>query len=192
MPALSLAENLYLGELPRRCSRSELHERARRHLSELGFARDVDVARKAEDLTPAQRQIAEIARALKPGVRLIAFDEPTSSLSEDEATRLAGVVEELRARGLAIIYVSHRLREVTRLADRLVVLRDGQLVAERDSGTTPEELVRLMVGRPLSSWLRHEPTTRDRVLLDVRGLAAPGVVEADLTSAPVRSSGSPA
>ena len=90
-------------------------------------------------------------RALRRGLKVLALDEPTSSLTEDEAQRLFRVVRRLRDDGVAIIYISHRMREVRDLADRIAVLRDGRLVDERPTAEFPEaEIVQAMVGRPMS------------------------------------------
>lgn len=153
---VSVAENLYIGELSSEVghfvSARELRRKAQAHLESLGFGDDLDAAALGDDLSTAQRQLVEIARALKPGVRVVAFDEPTSSLTEDEVERLADIIADLRARDVGVLYVSHRLREVIRLADRIVILRDGHLVHDDTAvGTTESDLVRLMVGRPLSS-----------------------------------------
>src|SRR5690606_25146716 len=96
-------------------------------LEECGFADFLDIAALGESLSPAQRHIVEIARALKPGVKVIAFDEPTSSLTAEETARLFKLIRLLRERGLGVIYVTHRLHEVMEISDRIVILRDGRL-----------------------------------------------------------------
>jgi ABC-type sugar transport system ATPase subunit len=104
-------------------------------------------------------------------VRVLALDEPTSSLADEEVTRLFNIVERLRKQGVAIIYVSHRIREILRVADRVAVLRDGHLVAVRPAAQTSEaELVRLMVGRPLSAMFNHDSHIKPEVVLKVEGL----------------------
>jgi L-arabinose transport system ATP-binding protein len=176
--AVSVAENLFLGELrsiggSHRVNRRALNARAQRHLDALGFGDDLDATALAEELSTAQRQLVEIARAVKPGLSVLALDEPTSSLTEQEVDRLIGVVEGLRADGVAILYVSHRLREVLHLADRVAVLRDGRLIEVRDAnGTTEAHLVSLMVGRPIESVLGDDGPARPigDVALRVRGL----------------------
>ncbi len=100
----------------------------------------------------------EIMRALRAGVRVLALDEPTSSLTEEEARRLFGVVRQLRGDGVAIIYITHRMREVMALADRVAVLRDGRLVAHRRvAEVTEAEIVQLMVGPPDHRAVRRRP-----------------------------------
>jgi L-arabinose transport system ATP-binding protein len=129
-------------------------------------ARDI-----ADKLTPAQRQVVEIMRAIKAGVRVLALDEPTSSLSDKEANLLFEIVRRLRLEGVAIIYVSHRLHEILMLADRVAVLRDGQLVAVKHAQDTNEvELMSLMVGRPLSHLFERTSHVQSEVALRVEGL----------------------
>ena len=175
---VSVAENLYLGELPRRAlgvvDRPELLRRVRADLTRFGFADILDPAQLGETLSAAQRQLVEIVRALKAGVRVLCLDEPTSSLTDEEAERLFELVERLRGDGLAIIYVSHRLREIIRLADRIVILRDGGLVADSPmAAVTETDIVRTMVGRPLEDQFQRTRAVRDEVALSVSGLRTP-------------------
>jgi L-arabinose transport system ATP-binding protein len=175
---VDVAENLYLGELPRRAfgmiDRSGLLRRVRDDLERLGFTGILNPTQLGETLSPAQRQLVEIVRALKAGVRLLCLDEPTSSLTEEEAERLFELVLRLRDEGMAIVYVSHRLREITRLADRLVILRDGHLVADsRAADISQDEIVKTMVGRSLEDQFRRTRAVRDEVVLAVDGLRTP-------------------
>jgi ABC-type sugar transport system ATPase subunit len=176
VPWVSVAENLFVGELPRRAGRrfdrTALMRAARALIAESGFDDVLDARALGVDLSTSQRQLVEILRALKGSARIIAFDEPTSSLTETEAERLFTIIRELRERGLAVVYVSHRLREVLDLADRIAVLRDGRLVQVRDAaGTSEGELMRLMVGRDVSSVFRHGDHRRARPRLEVEGLS---------------------
>jgi L-arabinose transport system ATP-binding protein len=155
VPDVSVAENIFVGELPRRVGRFVDGRRLQRETRDLlvryGFQHDLDPGAQGRSLSAPQLQLVEILRALRPGASVIAFDEPTSSLTAEEAERLFGIVRRLRAEGVAVVYVSHRLREVFDLADRIAVLRDGKLVGVRSASETSEpELVRLMVGRPIS------------------------------------------
>jgi L-arabinose transport system ATP-binding protein len=174
VPWVSVAENLFIGRLPRRggrFNRSGLERRARDLIRERGFDDVLDARMMGADLSSSQRQLVEILRALEGEARLIAFDEPTSSLTETEAERLFAIVGQLRDQGIGVIYVSHRLREVLALADRIAVLRDGQLVATRAAGETSEaELMRLMVGRPVSTIFRDQHQVRERVALRAEGV----------------------
>ncbi|KDN86458.1 sugar ABC transporter ATPase [Kitasatospora cheerisanensis KCTC 2395] len=187
VPHVPVAENVYVGSLPRRAGRrldrAELRRRIVADLDRLGFADVLEPDLLGSQLTAAQRQLVEIMRALTGGsaARVIAFDEPTSSLSEHEVDALFALIGRLREQGVAVVYVSHRMQEIFRLADRIAVLRDGALVGVRDAGTTTEhELVRLMVGRDLSTVFVRRPVVTDRVVLDVRGLTTDRVRGIDL------------
>ena len=119
-------------------------------------------------LGPAQRQMIEIMRAVRAGGRLIAFDEPTSSLTDDEARRLFAVIRRLRAEGVSIVYISHRLNEIIDLADRIVVLRDGRLVDDSPAaGATEQGIAKLMVGRDVADLFTRESRSAGRVVLEV-------------------------
>ncbi|WP_406292799.1 sugar ABC transporter ATP-binding protein [Embleya sp. NBC_00888] len=177
VPHVSVAENVYIGALPRRngrlLDREELYRRMRSDLERLGFAHAIAPQTLGSRLSPAQCQLVEILRALTTEATVLAFDEPTSSLSDHEVEALFGLIRRLRDRGLAIIYVSHRMQEIFRLADRIAVLRDGALAGIRDAARTGEgEVVRLMVGRDLSAMFARKRNARDRVVLDVRDLTS--------------------
>src|SRR5262249_26436907 len=141
-----------------------------------------DPAAHCRSLGPAQRQLIEIMRALRPGVRLLAFDEPTSSLTEDEAGRLFAMIRRLRGEGVAIVYISHRLRDVSVLADPIAVLRHGRVVASQLASTLDEAgMVRLMVGRPVSDLFGRRPGTRGTARLSVEHLTTAKVTDVSLT-----------
>ena len=172
VPHVSVAENVYLGALPRKAGRvldrAALGRRVRADLERLGFESVIDPAALGSHLTAAQRQLVEILRALTTDAKVIAFDEPTSSLSEHEVEALFTLIRRLREDGLAVIYVSHRLQEIFRLADRIAVLRDGGLVGVREAAETDEnEIVRMMVGRDLSAMFAREHSATDEVVLEV-------------------------
>ncbi|MFD4661664.1 sugar ABC transporter ATP-binding protein [Kitasatospora sp. NPDC058444] len=188
IPHVSVAENVYAGSLPRRAGRrldrAELRRRITADLARLGFDKVLDPDLLGSELTAAQRQLVEILRALTGAVppRAIAFDEPTSSLSEHEVEALFALIGRLRDEGIAVIYVSHRMKEIFQLADRIAVLRDGTLAGVVDAAATDEsELVRLMVGRDLSSLFVRQNVATDRVVLDVRDLTTDDVHGVSLT-----------
>ncbi|MBV9289021.1 MAG: sugar ABC transporter ATP-binding protein [Hyphomicrobiales bacterium] len=175
IPDLSIAENLFLGDFrPRRgifLDRSDLQGRTLALLAEFGLAGDLDPWARAGDLSPAQRQLMEIMRALRSGLRVLALDEPTSSLTEEEAQRLFRIVRRLRGDRVAVIYISHRMHEVRDLADRIAVLRDGRLVDERPTVAFPEgDIVQAMVGRPIADRFDQGTRRRGEATLSVRGL----------------------
>ncbi|WP_213456369.1 sugar ABC transporter ATP-binding protein [Rhizomonospora bruguierae] len=184
VPHVSVAENVYIGALPRRrgrlLDRGALHARVQADLERYGFAQVLRPDTLGGRLSAAQRQLVEILRALTGNVRVIAFDEPTSSLSEHEVDALFALIRRLRDDGVAIIYVSHRMKEIFRIADRVAVLRDGRLVGQRAVAETSEdELVRMMVGRDLSAMFRrrHTGAARDRSMLSVRSLTTDDVTD---------------
>jgi L-arabinose transport system ATP-binding protein len=173
---VSVAENLFIGALPRRLSHwidwNDLYRQADALIARLGFAGEIRAHDMADSLSPAQRQLVEIVRALKEGVRVLALDEPTSSLSDKEADLLFSIVRRLRDQGVALIYVSHRLHEILMLADRVAVLRDGQLVSVKPAQETNEiEMMSMMVGRPLSHLYDRTSHVRDEIVLKVSGLS---------------------
>jgi rhamnose transport system ATP-binding protein len=153
-PDLTVAENLAVGFEQRGAWRlvnwRARRARARELLDRVGATVDVDAP--ARSLRMAEQQLVEIARALAADARVVLMDEPTAALTDREASRLFELVRELRSRSIGIVYVSHRLEEIAALADRVSVLRDGELVATREMAQTSRaELIRLMVGRELQA-----------------------------------------
>ncbi len=177
---LSVAENLFMGDEPRRwgwfVDWEALHSRARTLMAGLGA--DVDPRARVDRLGVAQRQAVEIARALSLKAEILVMDEPTAALTLEEVDRLFGIIVDLRARGVSVIYVSHRLEEIFRIADRITVLRDGHYI-----GTYPaaeidmDGLIQLMVGRKLTEKFPKEPVQQGPPRLEVRGLSVGGVFE---------------
>ncbi|HEX9118538.1 MAG TPA: sugar ABC transporter ATP-binding protein [Anaerolineae bacterium] len=176
IPGVDVAENIWIGELPKRfgiLDRRQLNEQVQASLAEYGFQDVLPLQLQGDELSPAQRQIVEILRALKSGVRVLALDEPTSSLTDDEVDRLFALVRRLRDDGVAIIYVSHRIKEILRLCDRVAILRDGHLVAVRPAAElTDAEIVRLMVGRELTDVFKRRPAGTNHQVLAVNGLTS--------------------
>jgi ribose transport system ATP-binding protein len=149
-PDLSVAENIFLGELSGIISWSGLRRRASELITSLGF--QIDPARRAGALAVAHQQVVEIAKALSRKVKIIVFDEPTAVLSSQDAERLHGIIGRLRSEGVGVVYISHRLEEVLTLADRVTVMKDGQVVATRRAADlTIDEMIRMMVGRPMAA-----------------------------------------
>ena len=180
VPHVSVAENVYIGALPhkagRALDRSALNRRVRADLERLGFERVIRPDTLGSHLTPAQRQLVEILRALTSDAKVIAFDEPTSSLSEHEVEALFTLIRRLREEGLAVVYVSHRLQEIFQLADRIAVLRDGGLVGVREADETDEnEIVRMMVGRDLSAMFARDHSATNKVVLEVDAVTSDDV-----------------
>jgi ribose transport system ATP-binding protein len=152
-PQLSAAENIFLGRHPARggwVRWQEIYDRARELLNGLGHS--IDARRLVADLSLAERQLVEIARALAFRARLIIMDEPTAPLAEGDATALFRTIRNLRERGVGIIFISHRLKEIFQVADRVTVLRDGkQVLTTEVAGASLDDLVRAMVGSELSA-----------------------------------------
>jgi rhamnose transport system ATP-binding protein len=170
---LSVAENVALGtESSRALGRIDWkgrRERAFALLRRLGATISPDA--RAGDLGAAEQQLVEIARALGGNARVLVLDEPTAALSDEEAAKVLDVVRGLRREGCAVVYVSHRLEEVLAIADRVTVLRDGEVAATIEaSGASRGELVKLMIGRALEPASPRPRASGQEVLLDVRGL----------------------
>jgi len=173
---LSIAENIFLGRQPFRAGwlgithRRELYRRSAALLERVQLA--VSPRVPVGWLSIGQKQLVEVAKALSLDARIVVFDEPTSSLSAREAEHLFEVIDRLRAEGVGIIYITHRLREVARLADRVVVLRDGKRVGELARGEFDHgRMVMMMVGRDVKQYYqvaRH--AQRPRAALEVRQL----------------------
>jgi ABC-type sugar transport system ATPase subunit len=183
--ALSVAENVFAGRQPTGAlglvRRGEMVDRTRAILKELEV--DIDPSTEVAGLSPGEQQMVEIAKGLSHELRLLILDEPTSSLTIAEARHLFKVLRRLAASGIAIVYVSHRLAEVFEIADRVTVLKDGQVTGVRTvKDATTDQLIRLMVGRELS----FEPDPRRvaddaPVALEVIDLVAPPVVSASFS-----------
>jgi rhamnose transport system ATP-binding protein len=182
---LSVAGNIFAGrELTTRGGRlrvADMRERTRALLGELHLGVDPDA--QAETLSAAHRQLLQVARALAFDCRVLVLDEPTTSLTDAEADHLFAVLEKLKARGVTLLYVSHRLPEVFRLCDRISVLRDGAHVetTERRAVTT-DHVVRAMVGRELPPRLAADHPSEGPPLLEIDRLSrAPGFRDVSLS-----------
>ncbi len=178
VPHLSVAENIYLAREPRRgflVDRRKLLADAQRCLDRLGI--DIDPTRQVRTLSVAQCQMVEIAKALSLDATVLIMDEPTSSLTEQEAQLLFRVIRDLKAAGTGIVYISHRLDEMAAIVDRVTILRDGRYIStDRFSDITIDDIVSRMVGRSLEEKF-PEPTRipTDEVIFSVRDLTRTGV-----------------
>jgi ribose transport system ATP-binding protein len=175
IPELTVGQNISLGREPRRfggwINWQQVYRQAQQELDRLGI--QVSARARVADLSIAERQLVEIAKALSYQARLIVLDEPTSSLTSRETETLFRLVRTLRQEGVALIYISHRLEEVFELADRIAVMRDGQLVAEgKVTEFTPNRLVQLMVGRELNEFFPKSQTQQGEPILKVVDLQA--------------------
>jgi len=174
-PNLTVAQNIFLGGEAARAgivNRAEMREGAQKLLDRLGL--DFRPSTLVGSLSLGERQLVEIARAMSRDAKIIVMDEPTTSLSSRETDKLFDVIAGLKAAGVAVIYISHRMDEIYRLSDRCSVLRDGSYVGTLDrKELDADRLVKMMVGRDLSSFYKkdHTPTDTARdVVLEVEGL----------------------
>jgi len=185
VPFVSVAENIYVGALPGSMgtiSQRLLQERAQADLERFGFENFLNPAIRGIDLSPAQRQMVEIVRALIDDPQVICFDEPTSSLSDTETRVLFDLIARLRDQGRAVGYVSHRMREIFDIADTVTVLRDGQLIGSRTiKETSVGEVVRMMVGRDLSAMFERTRHDLGDVALELEKVCTDDVTDISLT-----------
>lgn len=184
-PELTVAENIAIGQ-----ERSGLFgvvkwgERrgiAKELLGRVGAK--IDPETTAAELSMPQQQLVEIARALGVNAKILIFDEPTASLSEEDTQNLFRVIRELRSQGVGMIYISHRLEELPAIADRVTVLRDGRTIETREvADVTREQLIRMMVGRDLSAVFPKRKVERGEILFELRdfGSRAAGIRKIDL------------
>ena len=179
IPELDVAQNMYLGSPVTTggifTNKRKMREQARKVLALLDPS--IDVTAKIKSLRVAQRQIVEIAKALLSDARVIAMDEPTSSLTPREFEGLATVIATLQSKGVAVIYVSHKLDEVFRVASVATVLRDGKKIGTVSlAGVKESQLVAMMVGRAIEA-RTHQPHVQNQTVLEVVGLSRGTAVE---------------
>ena len=177
VPGMTIAENIYLGREPVNrvgwVDFAAMNRAAKQVLAELGF--EVPVTTQMHELSVAQIQLVEIAKALSRDADIIIMDEPTSAVGEKEAANLFAVIHRLKERGKGIIYVSHRLSEVFDIADTYTVFRDGRFVATGDMRDIDRnELIRLIVGRELTEEFVKTSSPNDKTALSLKGLCRPG------------------
>ncbi len=179
-PDLTVAQNIYLGREIRKGFTLDdriMNEGAAKAIRDLGG--DLDPRTIVANLSIAQRQLVQIARVLLVPHRIVIFDEPTASLTPHETEALLKVIKDIRAKGVGVLYISHRLPEVKEIADRVTVLRDGRLIATHDAAELqPADMARLMVGRDVAKLYpdRHATEARE-VVLDVEHFNVPGYAQ---------------
>ena len=178
IPNLTVRENIFLGRERTRCGfirASHEQAEARRLFRKIGITFDLDA--RCSELTVAQQQTVEIAKALSVNSLILVMDEPTAALTGQEVEHLFAVIDDLRAHGLGVIYISHRLDEIFRVADRVMVLRDGRHVATEAIGSVSRErLIEMMVGRPIESEFPQRAANLGPERLRVEGLCRGNVV----------------
>jgi ABC-type sugar transport system ATPase subunit len=172
VPGMTAAENIFLGQEPATggwIRRGEEQLRARELFERIGVR--IDPNTQCRDLSVAGQQVVEIARALSLAARILVMDEPSATLTPQEVEHLFSIIRDLKSRGIGTIYISHRLDEVFAIADRVVVLRDGEHVGSRPIGATSrDELIRMMVGRRLEEEFPPRQSAIGETRLVVRGL----------------------
>jgi ribose transport system ATP-binding protein len=182
-PHLTVAANIFLGDETTRFGllrKREMTRRAQAILDELGFHLPADAM--LSDLTIGQQQLVATARAASRGTRFLVFDEPTGYLTRAETDQLFALIRRLHGQGVTIIYISHRMEEIFQIADRVSVLRDGQLIGTHVVAETNErDLIREMVNRPLDQVHHKEVIPLGDTLLEVRNMSGPGFEDVSLT-----------
>lgn len=177
IPTLSIAENVFIGREPgpgNFVNWGLMRRQTREVINKLGI--DLDPRAIVRNLSVAEQQMVEIARALSVESKLIIMDEPTAALSENEVEQLLKIVRELKAQGISIIFITHHLEEALKVCDRVTVLRDGRLVGTETTATiTLDDIIRMMVGRSLSELFQRKHSYRtDDIALRVEGLCRRG------------------
>lgn len=173
VPELSVAENIFLGRWKSKAGPAVdfkgMIEESRKYLEMLDVK--VDPSKKLKDLRIGEQQLVEIAKAISLNSQIIIMDEPTSAISEKEAEKLFAIIKRLRGEGKGIIYITHRMEEIFKIADRLTVMRDGQYIGTVNaSETSKDEIIRMMVGRDMSEQYPKDPTEKGEVALEVKNL----------------------
>lgn len=183
IPEMSIADNVLLGRQPNRAGAVNRRARDRVAVAALGRVGlgHLDISQPVKSLTIAQRQLVEIARCLAREARVLVFDEPTSSLPEADVVALMSTIRELRNQGLAILYVTHHLDEMFTVTDRIVVMRDGAVVAEKQTSEWNEGmLVTAMLARDLQHAYPWRDRPRGELVLETDRIDAPGVRSASV------------
>lgn len=181
VPTMTVAENISLGREPKRMgvvNRKKLAQVAREAMARIGM--DLDPSANLGDLGVARQQLVEIVKALSLDAHILILDEPTAALTGTESAALFAVIDELKARGVGMVFISHHLDEIARVGDTVVVLRDGIAVAEVPADTHEDELIRLMVGRELRDQFPRQRRPREggaATLMEVRNVSTGDLVE---------------
>ncbi|ACK42939.1 ABC transporter related [Dictyoglomus turgidum DSM 6724] len=179
-PNQTVAQNIFLGrEIKRKgiwgflgfVDKKEIEERAKKLLERVGA--NIPPDELVKNLSVAQIQLVEIAKALALKAKIIIMDEPTSALGPEEVEKLFEVIKQLKDQGIAIVFISHRLEEVFRIADRITILRDGKLVGYMSKDeATPDKVIYLMVNRPIGDMFKREEGIKGEPILEVRNLSS--------------------
>ncbi|KIL35945.1 D-ribose transporter ATP-binding protein [Cohnella kolymensis] len=180
LPHLTVAENIFIQSLPQKrgvLDKKKLLKESQLLLDDLGFG--VDPKTLVEDLTVGAQQMVEIAKALSFRSKMIIMDEPTSAITEQETVKLFEIIRSLKSKGIAIVYISHRMEEIYEICDRIIVLRDGRNAGEGlSSSLKPKEIVKMLVGREMTQiFPERERHDLDEVVMEVRNFSREGVFD---------------
>jgi ABC-type sugar transport system ATPase subunit len=179
-PHVSVAENVFMGQRILTKGGAVDYKKMFRETEKLieCFGVKLDPAIRLRYLNVSNQQVVEIARALARNVKILIFDEPTSSLSERETEKLFEIIQNLKEKGISILYISHRMSEIFRLCDRVTVLRDGKLIETlQTKETTPEKIVNLMVGREITQIFPEKMKESGEIMFKVEDLCRKGYFE---------------
>lgn len=173
VPELSVAENIFLGRWKTKTGAAvdfkSMMKEAKVYLDMLDIK--VEPSKKLKDLRIGEQQLVEIAKAISLNSQIIVMDEPTSAISEKEAEKLFTIIRRLRSEGKGIIYITHRMEEIFKIADRLTVMRDGRYIGTvKASETSKDEIIKMMVGRDMSEQYPKDPTEKGNIALEVKNL----------------------
>lgn len=177
IPDMTIAENLFLGKEPRKhgyIDKKRIVAEAKQQFKKFDLQFDANAPIK--ELSIANAQMVEIVRALSRNAKIIVFDEPTSSITEKEAEKLFEFIEQMKKNGLTIIYISHKMEEISRLADEITIIRDGETIDSRAKGEiTIDEIIMKMVGRKVEEYYPEKKAKSGEVVLRVENLCRDGV-----------------
>ena len=182
VPEMTIAENMFLGQEKLTGSKvlvdiASMNKETNSYLSDIGLS-DFPATTMLKDLSVSQQQMVEIAKGLRRGSKLIVLDEPTSAITETEVATLFKLVNDLKAKGIAFVYISHKLNEIFELSDEITVMRDGQWVDTRATADmTEDQLITMMVGRELTEMFPKIETQIGDVAFEAKGLTINGVFE---------------
>ena len=172
VPQLTVEENLFLGAERTRyglLNKFEIRQKAREVLDQLGFS--IDASKQVSFLSRAEQQMIEIAKSFRSDSAVLILDEPTASLTNQEAEQLFALIEKFKAQGVGIIYITHRMNEIRRIGDRITVLRDGKSITTVDASISEEELLQLMTGRVIDQIFPEINFRPSKTMLEVKGLS---------------------
>jgi inositol transport system ATP-binding protein len=176
IPELSVAQNIFLGREIKRAfflNENAINQKAEELLLSMGL--DIKVKTKAKYLSIAELQLIEIAKAVSNNASVIIMDEPSSALSEKEVEMLFKIIKDLKSKGVAIIYISHKMEEIYQIADRITVLRDGKFIATKNTADLDKNsLIALMVGREIEELFSLNSMAQDEIVLKVKNLFKKG------------------